>query len=380
MMGDINRLVSFGTRHPRSPVDDPRVGTGAARGWLFGAFQSLDGTAGNQVLVTYEDFSTRITGRRTTQRNIISTLPGIGLSKRFIYVTAHYDSRAADERSENSSAPGADNNASGVAALLELSRILAERRWDATIRAVAFAASEFDQEGSAYHAPRARETGLPIVGVFNNDTIGSGRGPDGTIGLSSVRVFSDGPEGGPSRQLARYAQAIGGRYSKLEVVVVPAPDRDGRRSDHLSFSDEGLSAIRVIEANEDATRQNNARDTVDRMDAGYLADVVKLNLALVANLALAPSAPSAAPELAEVDGQPAALLVTWAKVRDPMVAGYWVAVRGHGDAAYRDLKWAGNVDSYVLTGLQVGEPIAVAVAASDDRGHTSVFGPEAATQ
>ncbi len=393
LAGDVNRLVSFGTRHPLSPTDDADRGVGAARGWLFDAFSSIDGTAGNQVQVSYEDFRMRFAGKTTTQRNVIANLPGIGLSKRFVYVTAHYDSRTTDIEDPEGSAPGADDNASGTAALLELARILAGRKWDSTIRLVAFAANETDLEGSAHHAPEVRRAGLPLLAVFNNDVIGGAKGAEGDE-ARAVRIFSDGPDDGPSRRLARYAKIVGERYSPLTVEVVPAPDREGREGDHLSFSEEGFAAVRIIEASDDTSRQHSSRDTIDRMDAGYQAEVVRLNLALVANLALAPPAPEEAPHLealteleesieddasggADSSSGGGALRVSWRPVEAPFVAGYWVALRKAEESHYSQLHWVGSGTELVLSEIEQDESVVVAVASSDDLGHTSLFSPEA---
>jgi len=380
---DVQRLAGFGTRHPLSPADDPRRGVGAARAWLAEQFTRLGGaSADRQVQVEFEDFALDFAGRATTQRNVIATLPGIGRSKRLIYLTAHYDSRTEDVTNGTADAPGADDDASGVAALIELARVMRRRQWDATLRFVAFAAEEPGQKGSRHHAPAAARVKLPIVAVLNSDIVGGSVGAGGEVDRDRVRAFSADPDDGPSRRLARYARLVGARYAGavgLEVVVVPQADRADRGGDHQPFSEAGFAAIRLIEAAEDMSRQHNARDTVDRIDADYLVKVTRLNLVLAANLALAPPAPAAAPRLEVAADRPGELRVSWDPVADPRVAGYWLATRAAGEPAYRPPVWVGGVatTAHTLEGLAAGERIAVAVAAADDRGHMSLFGPEA---
>ena len=148
-------------------------------------------------MVEYESFPLELDGQRTTQRNVIATLPGIGRTKRIVYVVAHYDSRTDDPSNGSADAPGADDNGSGVAAALELARIMSGRQWDATVRFLLTSGAESDLSGARYHATRAREVGLPVVGVVNLDIVGGARGPDGTSDPTRLRVFSTDPAEGP---------------------------------------------------------------------------------------------------------------------------------------------------------------------------------------
>jgi len=379
LTGDIRQLVGFGTRHALSSADDRRRGVGAARNWLAAGFSRLGGgSAGRQVLVEFEDFALDFAGRKTTQRNVVATLPGIGKPKRLVYLTAHYDSRIQDVTNGNADAPGADDNASGVATLMELARLMSRRQWDATVRFVAFAAEEPGLKGSRYHAPAAAKLGLPLLAVFNNDIVGGSKAGDGSADAGHVRVFSADPDDGPSRRLARYAHVIGQRYGMLEVVVVPRADRADRGGDHQPFSEAGFAAVRITAAAEDTGRQHTPQDTMDRLDPAYHAAVTRLNLALAANLVLAPPGTTAPPRLAVAADRPGALRITWTPVDDPRVAGYWVAVRGAGEPAYRSLDWVpgASTSAYELAGVGPSEKVAIAVAAADDRGHMSLFGPE----
>jgi Zn-dependent M28 family amino/carboxypeptidase len=376
LRADVATLAAFGTRHVLSATDDPSRGIGAARVWIHGRLAELDGRGGAQVQVEYEDFPLDHAGRTTTQRNVVATLPGIGRDKRVIYVTAHYDSRAADVGDGASPAPGADDDASGVAALLELARVMSERRWDATIRFMALSAEETGLGGARFHAARARALGLPLLAVLDADVIGGARGPDGTTDTTRVRVFSADPPDGASRRLARYVGVLGTRYGAPRVEVVGAVDRPGRDGDHHAFSDAGFAAVRLTEGLEDPTRQHNARDTADRMDPSYHAEVTRLVLTTAANLALAPPALSGAPRLTAPPGRPDTVAIEWDALVDPSVAGYYVALRGGTEATYRSVAWVGAATTYEWSGVAPDEPVAVSVAASDDLGHIGLFGPE----
>lgn len=374
LMGDVRTLAGFGTRHSLSSTELRNRGIGAARTWLMSRFDSVADGSVAQIQTEEESFDVTVSGTRTTQRNLIATLTGIGEVKRFVYVTAHYDSRSEDPRDGQAAAPGANDNASGTAALLELARVLGSRQWDASVRLMAFAAEEHNLAGSRHHAPLAAKAGLPIVAVLNNDIIGATRAADGRELADRSRVFSAGPDDGASRRLARYVHTMAARYGLPGVEVVPQADRPGRGGDHQPFSDAGFAAARIIEAADDQGRQHTAFDTPDRLDPAYFALMVRLNVALVANLALAPPAPQAAPSL-EAAGA-SGVRVSWTPVPAPGVAGYYVAWRPVAAAAYQGVLWAGAGTEHDLAELPPG-PVAVAVAAADDMGHMSLFSPEA---
>ena len=376
LRSDVRRLARFGTRHAFSASDDPQRGVGAAREWLAEAFVPASVGSGSQIVVQREAFTLAEGGRVTGQENVVATLTGIGRRKRLVYVGAHYDSRTADLADAVSDAPGADDNASGVAGLLELSRVLGARQWDASIRLIAFAAEEQGMRGSRHHAPRAREMGLPIEAMLNLDVIGGG--PDGTGAAirDRLRVFSAEPDDGPSRQLARTVAMIAQRYGPLSADVLSRPDRDGRQSDHVSFSEAGFAAARLISASEDTGRQHSPEDTMERMDAGYHADVLRLTVALVANLALAPETPANAPQVAVAADRAGTVQVTPPAPSVGGGVGHWVAWRMAGEPTYRGWTWSAGAP-VLIEGLPTGATVSVSTAAADDAGHTSRFGPEA---
>ena len=373
---DVARLVAFGTRHPLSPDGDVTRGTAGARTWLAEQLQAAARGAAAQITVEDEAFPLTLGGTSTMQQNVMATLTGIGESKRLVYITAHYDSRTDDPLDALSDAPGADDNASGAVALLELARVLGLRQWDGSIRLMALAAGEHDQAGSRFHAPLAERVGLPIEGVINLDVIGGGPAGDGAPVTDRVRALSDDPDHSVSGALARWARFVAERYGALAVDVAQESDGDGEASDHQPFADAGFPALRLMSAVHDASRQHTARDTAERLDAAYHADVVRLVVALAGNLALAPSGVPGRPA---VDLQGAGALATWPALDDPDVAGYWVAMRRANSPAYEDVKWVPASDAPGHTFEELMTPTGswlFAVAAGDARGHVGRFGTE----
>lgn len=372
MLADVAHLAAYPSRHAAG------ADSAALRAWLLDAFEQAGAGGPAQLLTEIEPFELRLAGKRSEQGNVIATLSGIGFSKRMIYLVAHQDSRAEDPKDAAAEAPGADDDASGLALLLELARVMSRRQWDGTLRFLATAAEEQGLEGARRHAAAAETAGLPILAVIGADIVGGSLDAAGGTNAGQLRVFSEGPENAESRQLARYAVFVAQRYraaTGLELVLVPEPDREGREGDHLAFSAAGFPALRLIEAAEDPGRQHNARDTVDRIDPDYLARVTRLGLALAASLALAPPAPTAPPRLEPDAG---GLVASWAPVEDPAVAGYWLAWRAEGEPSWREVVWVGSgATRYVLADLAADAGVRVAVASSSDLGHASRFGPEA---
>lgn len=386
LSADVRTLVAFGTRHALSSPEGGTRGVGAARQWLRAAFEAIGRSSVSQIVASDEPFPLSFAGRSTEQKNVVATLTGIGAVKRFVYVVAHYDSRVGAIEDGASDAPGAADDASGTAALLELARVLGMRQWDATVRLLATAAQEEGLFGAKHHAAHVRAMGLPIVAVLNNDVVGGAAGEGGARQPARVRVFSAGDDGGPSRRLARYAAVIAARYASalgapagaLAVESVPQADPAGRVGDHQAFTEAGFPAIRLIDAVEDVRHQHDPSDTADRLDAAYHAAVVRLDVALAANLALAPVGEIAAPRLVADSSAPGRYRVSWDPLSDPTVAGYYIGWRRAGDPLYVAVAWSPTTE-VVLDGLPggAGEDVRVAVAASDDLGHLGVFGGEA---
>jgi hypothetical protein len=358
----VQALENFGTRNTFSDTQSDDFGIGAARRWIFNEFQSLgDG----RLDVQYQDYTFTFEGLTTTQRNIVATLPGTGRYPGALVLMANYDSRAANWLDGKSLAPGADDNASGVAALLEVARIMSTRTWDQTMIFVALTAEEQGTFGSKHFVEQASLANLDIDAAINNDMVG------GRAGIpQSVRLYSIGPDTSNARQLARYIAFVGGLYlPSLPITMIDGLDREGRWGDQREFVTAGYPAVRLIESEEDLKIQNSRRDTWSLIDYNYFRQIVQLNLATLANMACAPSPAAIAEPLAE----PGTFQIAW--VPEEGVAGYAISVRPLGAERFSPFHFvsaeqAGNI---VLSGYESDTGYAISIAALNDRGCLGAF-------
>lgn len=362
----VTRLESFGTRHTLSATDPGEFGIGAARRWIYEEFNRI---GSGRLQVAYDDFSLTLGGTTTAQQNVIAVLPGTGDHPGTIVVMAHYDSRTVDPNDAQSPAPGANDNASGVAVLLEAARLLSTRNWQQTIIFAAFAGEEQGTHGSKHFVQEVMLDGMIIDAAINNDIVG------GRPGIpQSVRAFAPGPENSRPIQLARYLDVVADLYSPMfSVDIRQALDREGRYGDHREFLNVGVPAVRLTESEEDFGAQHNSEDTADRIDYEYLVQIARLNVATLANLAGAPP-PPLQPTIAPM-ADPGSYLMTW--TTDPRAAGYAVLARPVGsyeaEIRFVSAQEAGNV---AIAGLDPRERYNVSLAALDERGRMSFFSPE----
>ena len=363
----VQTLDGFGTRNTFSETQREDFGIGAARRWIYDEFLRVNGGA---LQVEYNDFPATINGLTTNQRNIVATLPGIGDHPGALVLMAHYDSRAPDPNDGGSRAPGADDNASGVALLLELARLLSSRPWNQTIIFAAFAAEEQGTYGSRYFVQDKMLDGRIFDIAIDNDIVG------GRSGIpQSLRLFSPGPDTTPSRQLARYMDFISGLYvPTFRLDLIGTLDREGRYSDHREFVNAGVAAVRLTESVEDFDRQHSGLDTWDQIDYSYLRQVAQLNLAVMANLAGAPAPPNI-PTIAPM-AEPGAFIISW--LPDQLAAGYAMSFRPIGSEELPPLRFVSAVEAgnVALTGLDSGATFAVSIAAIDGNGRISAFSQE----
>lgn len=362
----VRALESFGTRHTLSPTEPGTFGIGAARRWIY---DELNRVGSDRLDVRIDEFPLTYGGIETTQQNIIATLPGEGSHPGIIVVMAHYDSRNENPDDGQGLAPGANDNASGVAVLMETARLLSARTWQQTIVFAFLAAEEQGTFGSRRFVQNLLLDGRTIDVAINNDIVG------GRPGIpQAIRVFAPGPENSEYIRLARYLDTITDMYSPMFTVdIQQAPDRDGRYGDHREFLNAGIPAVRLTESIEDPSAQHNERDTSDRLDYEYLVQVARLNVAVLANMAGAPPAP-VQPTIAPManDGS---YLLTWQ--RDERAAGYAVLARAVGsyesDMRFISAAEAGNV---AIAGLDPAQIYNISLAALDERGRIGLFSPE----
>ncbi len=367
LVGYVQTLQGFYTRNTFSVTDQEGLGIGAARRWVFNEFIRV---GNGRLLVEVDEFPVNQGGVVYNQQNIVATLQGTGSHPGVIVIGAHYDSRSIDPLSGSSYAPGANDNGSGVAALLETARVLSSREWNQTIVFVAFAVEEQNRQGSIHFVTNRLLMGWRIDAMVSIDIVG------GRPGIpQSVRLFSSGPDSSPPRQLARYMHFVGESYLPLfPFDIIDAEDRQGRYSDHISFLQAGIPAVRMTESQEDPNRQHNSGDTAEWLDYDYLRQVTQLNIAVLGNAAAAPPQP-AAPAI-EPMAEPGAYALTW--VPDSNAAGYAISFRPIGSPGYSEFRYvnsneAGNV---AITGLDPSVQYGVSIAGLDGSGRIGLFSPE----
>lgn len=367
LIGYVQTLENFQTRNTFSVTDDPAVGIGAARLWLQNEFLRV---GNGRLLVQADDFPVTQGGTTYNQQNIVATLPGSGNHRGALVLSAHYDSRTINPIDGRGFSPGADDNGSGIAALLEIARLVSSRTWNQTIVFVAFAAEEQGRYGSIHYVNEQRLNSTQFDAVINMDIVG------GRPGIpQSIRLFTPGSDTAPTMQLARYVNYMGGLYvPQFPITVIDALDREGRYSDHITFLEAGVPAVRLTESVEDPNRQHNALDTWDSIDYNYLTQVTQLNLATVVNIIGAPARPQA-PLIAPMS-EAGAYILTWD--RDPNAAGYALSFRPAGSTTYPPFRYVSALQSgnVAITGLDPNTTYYVSMAAFDGNGRISLFSTE----
>ncbi len=321
----VRKLVSFHTRHTLSDTLSTKTGIGAARNWIKAEMEKYAKESGGRLKVEFDTFTQPADGRRvsvpTVMKNVLAILPGTDpADDRVFIVSGHYDSRVSDVIDAKSFAPGANDDASGTAVAMELARVMSKHRFNATLIFVAMVGEEQGLYGATNLAKRAKAEKWNVAGMITNDIVGNTHSSETDLKDNrSVRIFSEaisqtetsaqanlrnstGSENdGAARSFARYLKEAGERYvDQLDVKLIYRRDRYLRGGDHTPFSQEGFAAIRVTEMNENFIRQHqdirtengiNYGDLPDYVDYNYTQKVARMNLAAMANLAMAPREP-----------------------------------------------------------------------------------------
>jgi hypothetical protein len=319
----IRRLVAFGTRHTLSSQTDPQRGIGAARDWLFDQYQQVAATSDGRMTVEKQSYVQQPGVRiptPTTITNIVATLHGSSGTARTYVVSGHYDSRVTDVMNFTDDAPGADDDASGVAVALELARVMATHRPAATIVFAAVAGEEQNIYGSTHMAQVLKDQGADVQGMFTNDIVGSSTADDGTRDPRTLRLFAEGVPtsetpaqalvrqsvGGendsPARQLARFVREVGDNGATgMNVRVIYRRDRYRRGGDQIPFLQQGWPAARFTEPHEDFRHQHQDvrvengvqfGDLPQFCDFDFIAGVARVNGAALWSLAAGPATPT----------------------------------------------------------------------------------------
>ena len=371
----VRKLVNFRTRHTMSDTVSETTGIGAARRWIKAELERCGAQAGGRLQVAYDSHIAPVSARisRPTEIvNVVATLAGTqAASKERIYVVSgHYDSRNTEIMDATGDSPGANDDASGTAAVMEMACVMARHSFDATLVFMTVAAEEQGLIGAAHWAEQAKQKKLNIAGMFTNDIIGSSRGDDGRVDDTQVRLFSEsvpaakelsdtnrallstgGENDSISRQLARHVKEVGERYvPNFKVSVIQRRDRYLRGGDHMPFLERGFAALRFTEPVEDFTHQHqNVRqegakqygDLPEYNDYNYIARVARVNAAALASLSLAPAAPQKVQmRTAKLENDSTML---WQANSEPDIAGYRIVWRETTAAQWQGAINVGNV-------------------------------------
>ena len=371
----VDKLVSFGTRHTMSETASSTRGIGAARRWIKAELERCGaGRLDVQFQSHLHPVANRIT-RPTEIVNVVATLPGTQPASRDRYyvVSGHYDSRVTDVMNATADAPGANDDASGTAAVMEIACVMSRHKFDASLVFMTVAAEEQGLYGSGDYAAKAKAAGMNIAGMLNNDIIGSSHDEHGKLDNAHVRLFAEGvppvkettpalrtllQTGGENdsitRQLARHVKETGERYVPgFTVDIIYRRDRYLRGGDHSPFLDAGYAAVRFTEPHEDFDHQHqdlrteNGKkigDLVEYVDPAYVAQVARVNAASLAALALAPAAPQDVKvKTTNLDN---GTDLVWKANTEPDLAGYRIVWRDTTSPVWQGATFVGNVTNY----------------------------------
>jgi len=377
----IRKLVSFGTRNTLSEQNNPNRGIGAARDWLYGEFIKAAQRSGGRMTVEKQTFEQPKAARvpePTMLTNIVATLKGNQPESvnRVYVVSGHYDSMCTLPTDAKCDAPGANDDASGTAAVLEMARVMAPFSFDATIIFMTVPGEEQGLLGATHFAEEAKKNNMDIEAMFTNDIIGSSLGGNGVREPRTVRVFSEGVPsnettqeattrrsvGGendsPSRQLARFIKETSERYvPSMKVWMIYRRDRYGRGGDHQPFLERGYAAVRFTEPNENYQHQHqNVRkengiqygDLPEFDDFNYIANVARVNAAALAVLASAPARPKTVTFPTSLSNDTP---IKWDDNKEPDIAGYEIVWRDTTEAVWTHSRAVGNTNTYTMKGM-----------------------------
>lgn len=355
----VKKLVSFGTRHTLSDTKSSTRGIGAAQRWVKSEFDNYAKASNGRLTSEIDYFTIKADGRRIKNDsqlgNVMATLKGTDATDdRVLIISGHLDSRASDVMDSTIDAPGANDDASGVAAMMELARIMCKREFPFTIIFVAVVGEEQGLYGAKHLADKAKDQNWNVIAMINNDMIGNSLSSGTQLrDNTQVRVFSETipyleteaeakirkstnrDNDSPSRQLARYIKMVTNQYvEQLDIKLIYRNDRFLRGGDHTPFSQNGFTAIRFCEMNENFDHQHQTvrkengiqyGDLPEFMDFEYMKKVACSNLATLTNLAWSPKAPkNVGIEVKEVTNFS---VLNWNKPEGKPIYGYNILIR-----------------------------------------------------
>jgi len=381
---NIHKLVSFRERQTMSDTSSDSTGIGAARRWIHKTFERYSKASGNRLKVKYDSYvetDNKRINKPTKIVNVVGILPGTQLESkdRMYVVSGHYDSRVSDIMNDTSYAPGADDDGSGTAAVMELARVMSQHQFDSTIIFLTVAGEEQGLLGSHHYAKMAKKRNMNIAAMFTNDIIGNSvKNTDGSVHDDVVRVFAQGISpnkeltrkqrmllytGGendtPTRELGRFIYRVAQNHMpNFNVNLIYRTDRYLRGGDHSSFLDEGYPAIRFTEPHEnfnhqhqDVRKENGIQygDLPRFVDYDYVAKVTRLNGASLVELADAPARPQDVGVV--VSKLTNNTTLRWSENNEPDLKGYEIVWRSTHRPYWEHSKFVGDTTRYTVKGV-----------------------------
>ncbi len=367
LQSNIKKLVAFGTRNTLSTQPGTSRGIVAARNWVLTKFQHFARQSSGRLTAFIDTTTLPPNGRRVDRKillgNVVASLKGTDpLDNRIFIISGHLDNMRSSPTDSVGDAPGANDDGSGTAAVIECARVMSKHSFPATIVFVTVSGEEQGLLGAAFMSEKAKKENWNIEAVLNNDIMGSNNSNEtNIIDNTKIRVFSEGlpafeteknainirtlglENDGKSRQLARYVKEVGERYvDNLQVVMIYRNDRFLRGGDHTPYVQRGFAAVRFTEMNENHTRQhqnirteNNIHygDLEEHIDYEYLRKNTAMNLANLANLAKAPSIPdSVKMDVKKLSNN---TYLFWNKPKSGNVKGYYILLRETTSAVWQ---------------------------------------------
>ncbi|WP_405207508.1 M28 family peptidase [Aquimarina sp. LLG6339-5] len=380
---DIKKLAGFGTRHTLSDTISETRGIGAARRWIKSEFDNISKSCNNCLEVFYQkDLVKKGANQRIVKDvmvvNVVAIQRGTKYPNRFIMMSGDIDSRITDPTNFTDDAPGANDNATGMAGAIEAARVLSKYKFENSIIYVGLSGEEQGLFGGKGLANFAKTKNWEIIGVMNNDMIGNIKGVDGVIDNRTFRIFSEptnltddqktverrrfygGEVDGISRQLARYIHKTTKTYMpEMNPMMVYRLDRFGRGGHHRPFNDAGFAGIRIMEAHENYTQQHQDirkengikyGDVVEHVNFKYAAKLTAVNAINMASIGWAPPAPTEV----KIGGivEPS-VKFRWKKSNDSNIKGYKIYWRDTTSPTWDHSRFVGSVDNFILNGIVI---------------------------
>ncbi len=379
---DIKKLVSFGTRHTLSDTLSITTGIGAARRWIKKSFKDISSNCNNCLEVFYQKNYFIKNKRRLIKdvwiNNVIAIQRGLVNPNRYIIMSGDIDSRVSDPNNYTSLSPGANDNASGMAGVIEAARVLSKYKFDNSIIYVGLSGEEQGLYGGAGLANYAKKNNWEIIGILNNDMIGNIEGVDGVIDNLSFRIFSEptpanesevsikrrrfygGEVDGNSRQLARYIHNTVRKYMpEMNPMMIYRLDRFGRGGHHRPFNDLGYAGVRIMEAHENYNRQHQDIRTENGIEYGdvisgvnfkYAKKLTAVNAINLASLGWSPEEP----KNVKIGGavKPSTKL-KWENQKNSKILGYKIYWRKTTSAYWENSRFVGDTNEFTLNGIVI---------------------------